>query len=138
MRYSELVKHVGHVVVIEMVNGVKLTTKLESVEKDPDDGQWYANTGSLLVFMIQIVGQNPDTKALEVRLQDIIPYGIPEMQPKKKNSIELGHIVMAAPAQKGFADQYSQMTGSLVLASANTPLPPMDDLGAAMAKITGR
>jgi hypothetical protein len=136
MRVSDAKALVGKVCTLDMIIGVRLTTKVTGVAQE--EGRWFLETGPLIVFVLEMQGQDQKTGAFNLQLRQVIPYGIPEFEPQKKNSIDLEHVVMAGPCQMDpVVQQYTKMTSTIVTAPANAPLPSMDTIAAAMKKIQG-
>src|SRR3954451_7630000 len=53
MRVSDASALLGKIVTLELIGGIRLTTKVESVDRDPETGRFYLRTGRLLVFLMQ-------------------------------------------------------------------------------------
>ena len=111
MRVSDASALVGQIVTLELVGGIRVTTKVAAVERDSATGQFYLCCGRLLTFLMQ-QRQDPQTSKMGFGLIGVMPYGIPEMAPQKKNLLALGHVVLAQPAMEAFATLYAKGSGS--------------------------
>ena len=115
MRISDAKALVGKIVTLDLIGGVRLTTKVETMDKDPKAGQFYLHCGRLLVFLIEHRQKSPTGK-MSFRITGAIPYGIPEMAPQKTNVLALDHVVFAQTPIDGLAALYAKQTSSIVSA----------------------
>ncbi len=136
MRVFDAKALIGKIVTLDLITGIRLTTKIESVEQE--EGGWFFHTGPLLIYVIQIVGQDDKTGEMKLNLQNVIPYGIPDFQPTKKNYVDLSHVFTAATPMANILDHYAKATSSIVAVSAGTPLPSMDALASQMQKFSAK
>ena len=100
---------VGKIVTLELVGGIRVTTKVAAVERDSATGQFYLCCGQLLVFLMQ-QREGSQTGRMGFGLVGVMPYGVPEMVPQKTNVLALDHIVLAQPAMDEFATVYAEET----------------------------
>ncbi len=107
MRVSDASALLGKIVTLEMVGGIRLTTKIESVDRDPETGRFYMHTGRLLVFLMQHQKAHKTGK-IGFGLVGVLPYGFPEMVPQKTNVLALDHVVLAQPAIEELATLFAE------------------------------
>lgn len=134
MRVSDAKTLVGKIVVLDMVNSLRLTTKVEAVEQEGQN--FFMVCGHLIMFILQPVGMGqPGTKQFQAKLVDVIPYGFPDFAPTKQTHIDLTHILTASLSPDDIAQNYARMTSSIIPAAAQN-MPSMDALGDMMAKLS--
>lgn len=107
MRVSDASALLGKIVTLELIGGIRLTTKVESVDTDPETGGFYMYTGRLLVFLMQHQKAH-ETGKLGFGLIGVLPYGIPELAPQKTNVLALDHVVFAQPAIERIATLFAK------------------------------
>lgn len=121
MRASELSKHVGQIVALDLVNAERPVGKIVTV----DETNQTVTVSKPLVLMPQ-----PDRSG-SVNVM-ALPYGFPLYQSGETVVIDLAHIVMLLPLPEQLKSFYMQRTSGLAIAGAGA----LDQIDAA-AKATG-
>lgn len=129
MRVSEAKSLIGKVVTLDLVNQSRITTKIEDVLVEDGTSRAFLKCKEALMF-VRPNPQNPGQIA-------VVNYGYPDTGRMKDIVIPADAVIMVLPTEKALVDKFTELTSGIVMAPANTQLPPMEDIGAAMAKIAG-
>lgn len=118
MRLAELKNWVGEVVILDMVSGVQLTTKIEEVSIDG-----YVLIGKPLVFQISVEPKNPNIppspdNPLEQHVRHA-SYGHPLFEVADSTPISPEHIIMVHKTHPDMEKVYLQSTSGIQLADAS-------------------
>lgn len=118
MRLEDLKKYVGEVVILDLVNGAQVTTKLISIE----DECW-AKIGKLLIFQVQAELHNPlqpphpEKNPIEHKVRNA-PYGFPLFEMKDETVLDIDHIIMAHDCPDDMAKVYHHVISGIQIADA--------------------
>ncbi len=118
MRSDDLKKHVGDVVILDLVSGAQVTTHLKEVTLDG-----YATVGKLMIFQVVPEAHNPmlpphpDSNPIEHKVKNGM-YGFPLVETKDSNDIDIDHIVMVHPTQRDMESVYQRVTTGIEIAPA--------------------
>ena len=118
MRVEDLRKHVGEVVILDLVSGVQVTTRL----KDIEDDRW-AILGKLLVFTVSVEvtdptkPPHPQTNPFEHKVRNVL-YGYPLFNVEEGRALDVNHIMMAHECQGDMAKVYTHVTSGIQIADA--------------------
>jgi len=114
MRASDLKKLEGDIVVLDLINGIKLTTKIEEVT---DDG--FAVTGKLLEFhvvqQLKDRGKPPTPENVENVVTNTF-YGFPLFDIGEGNQIDVNHILLVIPTNDEMEKVYLSVTSKIQIA----------------------
>ncbi len=120
MRSDDLKKHVGDVVILDLVSGAQVTTHLKEITLDG-----YAVVGKLMVFQVVPEAHNPmlpphpDSNPIEHKVKNGM-YGFPLIETKGETSIDINHIVMLHTTQHDMESVYQRITTGIEIAPAGT------------------
>lgn len=118
MRLEDAKKRKGEVVILDMVSGAQLTTKIMDVT---DDG--YVEIGKPMLFQIAVEPHNPqmppsDQNPLEQKVRNG-SYGHPLFEVQDGTPISIDHIIMIHPSHPDMEKVYLQATSGIQLADAS-------------------
>ncbi len=119
MRSEDIKKHVGDVVILDLVNGAQVTTYLKEVTLDG-----YAVVGKLMMFQVVSEPHNPmippnHDNPIENKVKNGM-YGFPLIEPKDSTDIDVNHIVMLHPVHKDMEVIYQRVTSGIEIATPGT------------------
>lgn len=97
MRVSDLTKHVGKTVGLDLISGNRVTAKIEAVSPDG-----YATIKQPFIYIPQ-----PNGKIMPV------PYSAPLYEEVKTLDVSADHIIAVLDCPQAMIDAYAQMTGGL-------------------------
>ena len=119
MRSSEFAKHVGNIVLLDLVTGMQICTELKSVnERDQK-----IEVGKIIIFQIAVEPKDP-TQPPHEQLNPIIqklnaqPYGGPFTTPKTEHAFDFEHILQAHVPVDGIEKAYLQSTSGIEVVGA--------------------
>ncbi len=118
MRSDDLRKHVGDVVILDLVSGAQVTTRLKEITIDG-----YATVGKLMIFQVvpepknPMLPPHPETNPIEHHVKNGM-YGFPLVETQDATDIDLNHIVMVHPSQRDMEAVYQRVTSGIELAPA--------------------
>lgn len=116
MRASDLKKHEGEVIVLDLINGVKLTTKLEKVT---DDG--FAVLGKLIEFHVIQQLKDRSKPPTPENVENVVTntfYGFPLFEIGEGNVIDSNHILLVIPTNDEMEKVYLSVTSKIQIAGA--------------------
>lgn len=114
MRASDLKKHEGEVIVLDLINGVKLTTKLEKVT---DDG--FAVLGKLIEFHVIQQLKDRSKPPTPENVENVVTntfYGFPLFEVGEGNVIDSNHILLVIPTNDEMQKVYLSVTSKIQIA----------------------
>ena len=114
MRASDLKKHEGEVIVLDLINGVKLTTKLEKVA---DDG--FAVLGKLIEFHVIQQLKDRSKPPTPENVENVVTntfYGFPLFEVGEGNVIDSNHILLVIPTNDEMQKVYLSVTSKIQIA----------------------
>lgn len=114
MRASDLKKHEGEVIVLDLINGVKLTTKLEKVT---DDG--FAVLGKLIEFHVIQQLKDRSKPPTPENVENVVTntfYGFPLFEIGEGNVIDSNHILLVIPTNDEMQKVYLSVTSKIQIA----------------------
>ena len=128
MRVEDLRKHVGEVVILDLVSGVQVTTRLKDIEPGADSGDGtprhhWAIIDKLLVFTVSVEVSDPtkpphpQTNPFEHKVRNVM-YGYPLFNVEDGRALDVDHIMMAHECQGDMAKVYTHVTSGLQIADA--------------------
>lgn len=128
MRKADLEKYIGEVVILDLVSGMQVTTKLTDIEPGPDAGDGtprheYAIVDKLLIFSVSVEVRDPRKdphpieNPFEHKVRNVF-YGYPLFETKDDTPIDLDHIMMAHDCQADMAKVYTKVTTGIEIADA--------------------
>jgi hypothetical protein len=118
MRSADLQKHVGDVVILDLVSGAQVTTRLKEITIDG-----FATVGKLMIFQVvpephnPMLPPHPETNPIEHKVKNGM-YGFPLIETPDTTDLDVNHIVMAHPAQRDMEAVYQRVTSGIELAPA--------------------
>lgn len=119
MHISEFNKHIGNVVLLDLISGMQVCTEIKSLDK----ADTKVNTGKIVIFQISVEPQDP-TRAPDQNLNPMIqkinaqPYGGPFTLPHTEGSFDVEHIMMLHVPVSGIEKAYLQSTSGIEIAGA--------------------
>lgn len=118
MRSDDLKKHVGDVVILDLVSGAQVTTHLKDITLDG-----FATVGKLMIFQVvpephnPMIPPHPESNPIENKVKNGM-YGFPLIETKEETDIDVNHIVMAHPTQRDMEAVYQRVTTGIEIAPA--------------------
>jgi len=118
MRSDDLKKHVGDVVILDLVSGAQVTTHLKEVTLDG-----YATVGKLMIFQVvpephnPMLPPHPESNPIEHKVKNGM-YGFPLIEIDDSTDLDINHIVMVHPAQRDMEAVYQRVTTGIEIAPA--------------------
>ena len=118
MRSDDLRKHVGDVVILDLVSGAQVTTHLKEVTLDG-----YATVGKLMIFQVvpephnPMLPPHPESNPIEHKVKNGM-YGFPLIEIDDSTDLDINHIVMVHPAQRDMEAVYQRVTTGIEIAPA--------------------
>ncbi len=131
MRASDLKEHVGKIVVLDLINGVKLTTKIEEVT---DDG--FAVLGKLVEFHVVQQLKDRSKPPSPDNIENVVTntyYGFPLFEISEGNQIDVNHILLVIPTNDEMEKVYLSVTSKIQVAGTDI-LKKLDAVKAAANK----
>lgn len=119
MRSSELNKHVGKVVLLDLVTGMQICTELKAVVL----GDNRIEVGKIIIFQISVEPKDP-TQPPHEQLNPIMqklnaqPYGGPFTAAGTEYTFDFEHILMAHVPVDGIEKAYLQSTSGIEVVGA--------------------
>lgn len=128
MRVSDLKPHIGSVIILDLVNGAQLTTKLTDIEPgdelvDGKPSKHWAIIDRLLIFQVIAEAHNPreDPHPIENPIEHKVRngfYGFPLFETEDGKAIDVDHIIMAYPCHADMEKVYIHQTTGIQIADA--------------------
>lgn len=118
MRSDDLKKHVGDVVILDLVSGAQVTTRLKEITIDG-----YATVGKLMIFQVvpephnPMLPPHPESNPIEHKVKNGM-YGFPLIEIDDSTDLDINHIVMVHPAQRDMEAVYQRVTTGIEIAPA--------------------
>lgn len=118
MRSDDLKKHVGDVVILDLVSGAQVTTHLKEITLDG-----YATVGKLMIFQVvpeprnPMIPPHPESNPIENKVKNGM-YGFPLVETSDSTDIDVNHIVMVHPTQRDMEAVYQRVTTGIEIAPA--------------------
>lgn len=119
MRSTEFNKHVGSVVLLDLVTGMQLCTELKAINKDANK----IEVGKIIVFQISVEPKDP-TQPPHEQLNPIMqklnaqPFGGPFTVAKTESTFDIEHILMVHVPVDGIEKAYLQATSGIEVVGA--------------------
>ncbi len=118
MHISEFSKHIGNVVLLDLISGMQVCTEIKSL----DDDLKKVNTGKVVVFQIAMEPQNPNMPPSEQNpMQQKVnaqPFGGPFTLPHTECSYDVAHVMNVWVPVSGIEKGYLQATSGIQIAGA--------------------
>lgn len=119
MRSSEFNKHVGSVVLLDLVSGMQICTELKSINKEMEK----IKVGKIIIFQISVEPKDP-TQPPHEQLNPIMqklnaqPYGGPFTTAKTESAFDFEHVLQAHEPVDGIEKAYLQATSGIEVVGA--------------------
>ena len=119
MRSSEFTKHVGSIVLLDLVTGMQICTELKSINKEASK----IKVGKIVIFQIAVEPKDP-TQPPHEQLNPIIqklnaqPYGGPFTTASTEHVFDVEHILMLHVPVDGIEKAYLQSTSGIEVVGA--------------------
>ncbi len=126
MRLEDLKKHVGEVVILDLINSGQVTTELKEIKTEESDTQGVKNwvtVGKLLIFQVQIEPRDPrqtlhpEHNPIEHKVRNG-SYGFPLFEIEDETVLDLDHILMAHKCHADMVKVYMHVTTGIEIAPA--------------------
>lgn len=123
MRKSDLEKYVGEVVILDLVNGMQVTTKLTDFVIESETGKTFAVVDKMLIFSVSVEVKDPRKpphpveNPFEHKVRNVF-YGFPLFETQDDTPVDIDHIVMAHDCQPDMAKVYTHVTTGIQIADA--------------------
>jgi hypothetical protein len=118
MHITEFVKHVGNIVLLDLISGMQVCTEIKSL--DHDLGK--INTGKVVVFQIAVEpvdpSQPPGPNNPMQQKVNAQPYGGPFTLPHTECAYDVAHIIQVWVPVAGIEKGYLQATSGIEIAGA--------------------
>ncbi len=121
MRLSEFEKHVGDVVLLDLISGMQVCTEIKGMHNEGGEGS-KVDTGKVVIFQIAVEPQDPTqppspTNPMQQKI-NTQPYGGPFTLPHTECSFDIEHIIMIHVPVSGIEKAYLQATSGIEIAGA--------------------
>ncbi len=119
MRSSEFTKHVGSIVLLDLVTGMQICTELKSINKEA----LKIRVGKIIIFQIAVEPKDP-TRPPDEQLNPIMqklnaqPYGGPFTTAGTEYAFDFEHILMLHVPVAGIEKAYLQSTSGIEVVGA--------------------
>jgi len=119
MRSSEFNKHVGSVVLLDLVTGMQICTELKAINKEMSK----IEVGKIIIFQISVEPKDP-TQPPHDQLNPIIqklnaqPYGGPFTTVGTEHAFDFEHVLYAHVPVDGIEKAYLQATSGIEVVGA--------------------
>ena len=118
MRIAEFEKHVGNVVLLDLVSGMQVCTEIKSLDTDMNK----INTGKVVIFQIAMEPQNPNhPPSPQNPMQQKVnaqPYGGPFTLPHTGMPFDVQHVISVHVPVSGIEKGYLQAVSGIEIAGA--------------------
>lgn len=120
MRKSELEKHIGDAVILDLVSGLQFVTEIKSIDLDG----YVITSAPWLMFQADLRPKNPNQQA-HPQHNPISwhvghgKYGAPVFELADDKPIHMDHIVCLHDCPKGLTDVYTKEQTGIVVANEN-------------------
>ena len=138
MRLSDLEKHVGEVVILDLINGAQVTTEIKEIIPDESDqeipadasvvlefspSKHWVRVGKLLVFQVSAEIRDPrqPPHPIENPVEHKVrngSYGFPLVEIEDEKVLDIDHILMVHPCQDDMVRVYMHVTTGIEIAPA--------------------
>ena len=121
MRISEFEKHIGNVVLLDLISGMQVCTEIKGMSDIGEEGP-KVHTGKIVIFQISVEPQDPTqppspTNPMHQKI-NAQPYGGPFTLPHTECSFDIEHIMMIHVPVSGIEKAYLQSTSGIEIAGA--------------------